>query len=99
MKKLGRLLVPASLALTMLVPMTSVPAAAQEAGYDKIAECLALLLTDPIEQARVCGDGEAGAARHAVTTPPPPPPAKPDDECDFPTGLMLLAIVECPVPT
>lgn len=69
------------LATTMAASMTAVaPAPAseiQDQYLAKLAQCINLLLTDPIEQARVCGTGNGPSGRTLPDyTPPPPPPPK-----------------------
>ena len=97
-----------SLAAAALLLASALPAApvyaspAQDAYLAHLAECLELLATDPIEQARVCGDGEPGASRSMDLTPPAPPAAPSKPECpdiEIPLGrIMPLVEIDCPLP-
>lgn len=97
--KISRALMVAAFAVAPMMHAVPVQASAlQDQYFDKLEQCIRLLLTDPIEQARVCGtgNGPSGRTLPPVTFPSytPPPPVK--DPC-IPLG-RLVAAVACPVP-
>lgn len=78
------LLVGAAMAAPMMTTAPVQASAVQDAYLAHLAECIELLLTDPVEHARVCGTGNGPSGRTLpdVTfpeAPPPPPPPPPPD--------------------
>ncbi len=94
--KLTRTLAIAAFALAPLANAAPVQASAlQDAYFDHLEQCIHLLLTDPIEQARVCGTGNGPSGRTLPAYTPPPAPTKPPvEECPVwhPGGLMAIMV-------